>query len=228
MTRNIFVSLTIGSLLLTQVTFGVSGQSSNKAASDWSSSDPESVLNNSPWVKTQSVLVVNSKVPDALSEVTFNIRLISALPMREALKRRSRRSEDKWLATWVDKLVSKGPGDFIIIAVGRKLGPDANKMILEWILPSSYPTPPATFLELADGRKVTMHAYKRTQDQDLLGIYIFPRVKDEKPFIADGDPQDLRFTTEFTSGSQGGLPRRTTIEARFHLKDLSHAGKLEY
>src|SRR5438128_1742748 len=107
-------------------------QWNKKPISEWSQTDARRAFDDSPWVRTQTVTVDRGspvKNSEPGREVDFYIRIISAKPMIEALKRSKLTPErEPALAEWLKNLIASGRGDHVIVAIGRN-----RNSLVDWI-----------------------------------------------------------------------------------------------
>lgn len=153
--------------------------------------------------------------------VHYRVRLLSAKPIRAAFVRMMELQgappeKVAQLRTFVDRDF----GDYVVVTISIE-GSDRQKMmpVIQQLMSGNGDTlKSTTYLELKDGKRVTLMDY-RAPIQDGLGAkFVFPRTVDGKPLI-QADTGELRFTTEVG---------KTKISRRFKVAEMIYDGKLEY
>jgi|GEM_PF-2623983 len=234
----------------------VHAQWDKKPSTEWSDQDAQKVLNDSPWVRRQQILTSLNKskstvgfnngangvdpsapAPERITDssyTTFYVRLLSAKPMRDALKRTKLMDQrDEPLAQKLTALVNFGPGEYIVIGVGQKTVHEGARQYEIRLLPNrtSAEIAKETFLEVNGDQRLPLFAYYGGGPHDIsLGtLFIFKRFTDGKPVIF-GDSGEVRFHTRFPAAFQERPSDRRfiTLDASYRLKNMQYEGNLEF
>lgn len=228
-------------LLSLSVFAGVAAaQKKLKPWTEWSEKEAKRFLEESPWAHTQTETDISEMFFSPTSQansgpgtsrsqqgatnqathVNFRIRLLSAKPIRQAMARAIGAKQPE-LAGSLKTFVDRDFSEFIVISViwdsndQRYSGPamqlfnSANTALLK----------NKTFLEVKGGQRNFIGQYIAPQADGLGAKFIFPRVIDEKPFVA-ADSGELRFYSEFSANIK--------LNMRFKLSEMTSEGKLEY
>jgi hypothetical protein len=165
--------------------------------------------------------------PKTAAGATCRVRLLSALPIREAFGRSgviADRGEN--IAAYLRALTEADLENEIIVAISCDFwGP-----IEFW--PSLPPPPPVgggsarnpagsteIYLQTTEDRRVHPERYEPPRDDRLGAIFVFPRLVDGEPLVTPGS-RELRFCMKSS--------KSFSIDVRFKLKAMVYAGKLEY
>ena len=234
----------------------VLAQWDKKPYTEWSDNDAQKVLNDSPWVKRQVIsnrrkskdtikfnngangVDPSMPTPERISDSTytaFYIRLLSAKPIREALKRNKLiEQEDERLTEKIKALVNSGPGEYIVIGIGHETKSEGARRYESHLLPHRISPEAAkeTFLEVKGGQRLPLYAYYGggTHDIRLGALFIFKRFVDGKPFV-NIDSGELRFHTRFPSAYRQNMSDMETfikLEVSYKVKNMLYEGNLEF
>jgi hypothetical protein len=213
MKQSFFVLAFLG-LLVT----GALAQKQYKPWTEWTKSDVEKILNDSPWGQTQIDTDTSEMVytpttrtgggdsagrqeqgaTNQATTIKFRIRWLSAKPIREALVRREQLATGKIS----DKLkfFAEGPSyTRIVIAVTFEASDQrfGGKMMQAFNTANTGVLKNNSYIELKGGKRVFLQQYVAPQD-NLLGaaMFIFPRNAEGRPVIT-ADDVGVRFYSEY-------------------------------
>jgi len=197
---------------------GAIAQKQLKPWTDWTKSDVEKILNDSPWGQTQIDTDTSEMVytPTTLAgggdsasrreqgatnqatSVKFRIRWLSAKPIREALVRQEQLTTGK--VSEQLKFFAEGPSyTRIVIAVtfdasDQRFGArvmQAFRSANLGVLKNS------TYLELKDGRRIFLQQYVPPHENVLgAAMFVFPRNAEGRPLLT-ADSLGVRFHSEY-------------------------------
>lgn len=227
----------------------VIGQKQPKPWKEWSKSEAEKILNDSPWAHfqvdtdlsemffqpTTDSRTSGGRAPNANSRLEqgatnqattlkYGIRFFSARPVRQAFIRmiqlQQKNIEPDVLAR-MNNFAEVTSDDSIIIAVTIE-GTDKRSLGKAMQIIESAATGTlknSTYLERNDGKRLFLEQYAPPGRDGFGARFIFPRIVDERPFLTT-DFNDVRFVAEFG----------TTIKLnmRFKVVDMMLDGKLEF
>jgi hypothetical protein len=214
-----------------------SGQWQKKPYREWSEKEARGILDNSPWAQTQTstdtsrmfdtgrAVVSNERREAEVPETKFHIRFFSSKPVRQATCRMieiQRKGEiSKQLAAQLEGLANADFPDYIIITVILEVAKSGSQMGSAASLLDRQTTPQLktdTYLSLK-GKRLFLVEYQPPRPDGLGARFIFPRIVDGQPFIAETDGE-LLFHSSLNSGPE--------LSMRFKVKDMIFEGKLEY
>jgi hypothetical protein len=213
-----------------------------KPWTEWSRKEADKMLSDSPWAKTQVVNDASTILPASVSApggtsgrrsrsvavdqgvpLNFHICLLSAKPIRQAWARRielrQKPSED--FKQQLLKFVETGSDEWITIGVTFD---STERQISESVLQvlnnaTTDGLRDNTYLELKDGKRLLLDAY-RNPARDLLGArFRFRRIVEDRPFVSP-ESGELRFHSE--------LFQNLILNARFKVADFTYEGVFEY
>jgi hypothetical protein len=208
--------ITIVLLLLLGTT--VIGQKQFKPWTDWSKSDVEKMLNNSPWGQTQVETdtsemfftpTFSSGAGDSQSRreqgatnqatpVKFRIRWLSAKPIREALVRLEQLTSGKMNDQL--RLFAEGASNTgIVIAVTFETADQRydGRLMQAFSSPDMAVLQNNTYLELKDGTRVFIQQYVPPQENNLgAALFVFPRNAQSRPLLTAATT-GVRFHSEY-------------------------------
>ena len=209
-----FVNIVLAVSLCT----AVNAQKQLKPWTDWTKSDVEKILNDSPWGQTQIDTDTSEMVytpttrsgggdsasreaqgaTNQATSVKFRIRWLSAKPIREALVRQEQLATGKIS----DKLkfFAEGPSyTRIVIAVtfdasDQRFG---GKVMQAFNSANTGVLKNSTYLEMKGGKRIFLQQYVAPQDNVLgAAMFIFPRNAEGRPLIT-ADAMGVRFHSEY-------------------------------
>lgn len=216
----------------------VMAQKQAKPWKEWSKSDAQKMLNNSPWAHLQvdqdfveaSPLTrpIDSSIGTRLNQnegMTYGIRIFSARPIRQAFVRMIQLQKKDLAPDMMERLntfAEVTSDDSIIIAVTVE-NPDANMLGKAMQIIRNATTTHiknTTYLERSeDGKRVFIEQYTPPGSDGFGARFIFPRTLDGKPFL----------TPEFTSVRfVSDLGSSIKLDMKFKVTDMMLNGKLEY
>jgi hypothetical protein len=242
------VSVVLTFLLLAAVAAStVIGQKQSKSWTEWSKSEAEKVLNDSPWAHFQvdtdtsemffqpTTDARTSRAPNANSRleqgatnqatsIKYGIRFFSARPVRQAFMRVIQLKEKDLEPDVIGRMNSfaEVPStDSIIIAMTIE-GTDKRSLgkVMQIIDSAATGTlKNTTYLERNDGKRVFLEQYVPPGKDGFGARFIFRRMVDERPFLSK-EFSDVRFVSEFGTSIK--------LNMRFKLADMMLNGELEY
>ena len=225
----------------------VIGQKQTKSWKEWSKSDAEKMLNDSPWAHFQvdtdtsemffqpTTDARTSRAPNANSRLEqgatnqatsmkYGIRFFSARPVRQAFMRVIQLKEKDLGPDVIGRMNSFAElpsTDSIIIAMTIE-GTDKRSLgkVMQIIDSATTGTlKNTTYLERNDGKRVFLEEYVPPGKDGFGARFIFRRIVDERPFLSK-DFSDVRFVSEFGTSIK--------LNMRFKLSDMLLNGELEY
>ena len=156
--------------------------------------------------------------------VNYRVRLLSALPVRQAFMRvitLAQKTPDRELIKGLQSFVDRDFADYIVVAVnfdstdGRYSGPALQAF--------GSATPGTlknrTYLERKDGKRLFLMDYQPPINDGLGAKFIFSRIVDERNFL-NADSGSFRFISEVNN--------QIKLNVTFKMSDLMYQGKLEY
>jgi hypothetical protein len=196
----------------------ISAQKQIKPWSDWTKSDVERILNDSPWGQTQIDTDTSEMVytpttitgggdsasrreqgaTNQATSVKFRIRWLSAKPIREALVRQEQLTTGK--VSDQLRFFAEGPSyTRIVIAVTFEASDQrfGAKVMQAFRSANLGVLKNSTYLELKDGKRIFLQQYVAPQD-NILGaaMFVFPRNAEGRPLLT-ADALSVRFHSEY-------------------------------
>ena len=215
----------------------VAGQKKLKPWKEWSKTDAQKILSDSPWAHLQVDQdfvepTPLTRPPDPSIDtrlkqnegMTYGIRFFSARPVRQAFVRMIQLQKKDLAPEVVARLntfaevVSE---DSIIIAVTVE-NPDANMLGKAMQIMRNAATPEiknTTYLERSDGKRVFLEQYTPPGPDGFGARFIFPRLLDGKPFLGPEHTM-VRFVSDLDSSIK--------FHMTYKVKEMMLDGKLEY
>jgi hypothetical protein len=215
----------------------VAGQKKLKPWKEWSKTDAQKVLNDSPWAHLQidqdfQEASPLTRPPDPSVDtrlkqnegMTYGIRFFSARPVRQAFVRMIQLQKPDLTPEMVARLQSfaeVASEDSIIIAVTIE-NPDANmlgKAMQTVRNATAVRIRNTTYLERNDGKRVFLEEYTPPGGDGFGARFIFPRMLDGKPFLSP-ELATVRFVSD--------LGNSVKMNMTYKVKEMMLDGKLEY
>jgi hypothetical protein len=215
----------------------VVGQKQLKPWKEWSKTDAQKVLNDSPWAHLQVdqdfieptplTRPLDSSIDARLKQnegMTYHIRFFSARPIRQAFVRMIQLQKKDLAPAMVSRLntfAEVASEDSIIIAITTE-NPDANMLGKAMQIVRNATTTTiknSTYLERSDGKRVFLEEYVSPGSDGFGARFIFPRMLDGKPFLST-EFTIVRFVSELGSSIK--------FHMTYKVKDMMLDGKLEY
>jgi hypothetical protein len=215
----------------------VAGQKGVKPWKEWSKSDAQKMLTDSPWAHLQidqdfvdPTPLTRPKDPSINTRLTQNegmtygIRFFSARPIRQAFVRMIQLQKKDLAPAMVSRLntfAELTSEDSVIIAVTIE-NPDANMLGKAMQIVRNATTAEiknSTYLERSDGKRVFLDQYTPPGTDGFGARFIFPRMVDGKPFL-NSDLSVVRFVSD--------LGNSIKFHMTYKVKDMMLDGKLEY
>ena len=213
------------------------GQKKMKPWKEWSKTDAQKVLSDSPWAHQQVDQdfvepTPLTRPPDASIDtrlkqnegMTYGIRFFSARPVRQAFMRMiqlQRKDLPPETLTRMNTFAEVASDDSIIIAVTIE-NPDANMLGKAMQIVRNATTVAiknTTYLERNDGKRIFIDQYTPPGGDGFGARFIFPRIVDGKPFL-DSEVATVRFVSD--------LGNSVKMNMTYKVKDMMLDGKLEY
>lgn len=213
------------------------GQKKLKPWKEWSKTDAQKILNDSPWAHLQidqdfvdPTPLTRPRDPSVDSRLkqnegmTYGIRFFSARPIRQAFVRMIQLQKKELPSDTVARLnafAEVASEDSIIIAVTVE-NPDANMLGKAMQIIRNATTAElknTTYLERGDGKRVFLEQYTPPGGDGFGARFIFPRMVDGKPFLSE-DFTIVRFVSTVDSSIK--------LHMTYKVKDMMLDGKLEY
>jgi hypothetical protein len=208
---------------------------------EWSKTEAEKVLNDSPWAhpqvdmeladpnrlnRSRVVGIGNEDVRTRLNEerVSYYIRIYSARPIRQAFIRLLQLQQtniDPQTLERMNAFAEKQPEDSIVIAVHVD-GPDSKPIekVMQVLRTESTGTlRSGSYLERSDGKRVYLTEYVPPGKDGVGARFIFPRKLDGQPFLASTFAS-IRFISELGSSIK--------FDMIFKVKEMIVDGEVEY
>jgi hypothetical protein len=227
--------------LMICLTVAVVGQKKLKPWKEWSKSDAQKVLDDSPWAHPQ----VDMELTDAnrlnrsrvvgtgdedvrirmnSERAVYAIRFLSARPVRQAFVRMIQLQQKDLNPDTVSRMsafAEKPSEDLIVVAVTVE-GPDAKPIekVMQVIrIASTALLRTDTYLERSDGKRVYLDEYTPPGRDGFGARFIFPRIVDGKPFLSS-EFTTVRFVSELSSSIK--------LNMLYKVKDMIIDGKVEF
>jgi hypothetical protein len=213
------------------------GQKGSKPWKEWSKSDAQKVLTDSPWAHLQidqdfvdPTPLTRPRDPSVNARLnqnegmTYGIRFFSARPIRQAFVRMIQLQKKDLAPAMVSRLntfAELTSEDSVIIAVTIE-NPDANMLGKAMQIVRNATTAEiknSTYLERSDGKRVFLDQYMPPGTDGFGARFIFPRMLDGKPFL-NSDLTVVRFVSD--------LGNSIKFHMTYKVKDMMLDGKLEY
>ncbi len=233
-------------LLILLLTFSLAvsstvAQKKLKPWKEWSKTEAEKVLNDSPWAhpqvdmeladpnrlnRSRVVGIGNEDVRTRLNEerVSYYIRIYSARPIRQAFIRLLQLQQpniDPQTVERMNAFAEKQPEDSIVIAVNVD-GPDTKPIekVMQVLRTETTGTlRSVSYLERSDGKRVYLTEYIRPGKDGVGARFVFPRKLDGQPFLTSTSAS-IRFISEL-----GGSIKFDMI---FKVKEMIVDGEVEH
>lgn len=215
----------------------VVGQKQMKPWKEWSKTDAQKILSDSPWAHQQVDQdfvepTPLTRPPDASIDtrlkqnegMTYNIRFFSARPVRQAFVRMiqlQRKDLPPETMTRLNTFAEVASDDSIIIAVTIE-NPDANMLGKAMQIVRNATTVEiknTTYLERNDGKRIFIDQYTPPGGDGFGARFIFPRIVDGKPFL-DSEISSVRFVSD--------LGNSVKMNMTYKVKDMMLDGKVEF
>ena len=233
--------VTVVMFLMICLTVAVVGQKKLKPWKEWSKSDAQKVLDDSPWAHPQ----VDMELTDAnrlnrsrvvgtgdedvrirmnSERAVYAIRFLSARPVRQAFVRMIQLQQKDLNPDTVSRMsafAEKPSEDLIVVAVTVE-GPDAKPIekVMQVIrIASTALLRTDTYLERSDGKRVYLDEYTPPGRDGFGARFIFPRIVDGKPFLSS-EFTTVRFVSELSSSIK--------LNMLYKVKDMIIDGKVEF
>jgi len=193
-----------------------------KPWTDWTRSDVEKMLNDSPWGQTQvetdtsemfytpttqtgggdSASRREQGATNQATSVKFHIRWLSAKPIREALVRQEQLTSGKISEQL--QFFAEGPSyTRIVVAVNFETSDQrfGGRVMQAFSSANMAVLKNSTYLELKDGRRIFLQQYVPPQE-NILGaaLFVFPRNAEGRPLLI-ADMVSVRFHSEYENKS---------------------------
>jgi hypothetical protein len=208
---------------------------------EWSQTEAEKMLNDSPWAhpqvdmeltdpnrlnRSRVVGIGNEDARSRLNEerVAYYIRIYSARPIRQAfirLLQLQQKNIDPETLARMNAFAEKQPEDSIVLAVHVD-GPDTKPIekVMQVLRTESTGTLRSdSYLERSDGKRVYLTEYVPPGRDGVGARFIFPRKLDGQPFLTSKSAS-LRFISELGSSIK--------FDMIFKVKEMIVDGELEY
>jgi hypothetical protein len=208
---------------------------------EWSQTEAEKVLNDSPWAHPQVDMeltdpnrlnrsrvfgVGNEDTRSRLNEerVAYYIRIYSARPIRQAfirLLQLQQTNVDPETLARMNAFAEKQPEDSIVLAVHVD-GPDTKPIekVMQVLRTASTGTLRSdSYLERSDGKRVYLSEYVPPGRDGVGARFIFPRKLDGQPFLTSKFVT-VRFISDLGSSIK--------FDMIFKVKEMILDGELEY
>jgi hypothetical protein len=213
------------------------GQKQLKPWKEWSKTDAQKILSDSPWAHQQVdqdfveptplTRPLDSSIDARLKQnegMTYGIRFFSARPVRQAFVRMIQLQKKDLPPETMSRLnafAEVASEDSIIIAVTVE-NPDANMLGKAMQIvrnATAVGLKNTTFLERSDGKRVFIDQYTPPGGDGFGARFIFPRMLDEQPFLTP-EISSVRFVSDLGSSIKFSMT--------YKVKDMMLDGKLEY
>lgn len=244
--KKLFITLVTIILAASQTSIG---QKQGKSWKEWSKSDAEKVLNNSPWGQlqvdtdlsemffqpTSDPRTSGGRAPNANSRLEqgatnqetslkYGIRFFSARPVRQALVRMIQLQSKDLEPGVIERMnnFAELPSVDSIIVTVTVAGTDQRSLAKAMQIISSAVTGTlknTTYLETNDGKRLFLEEYVPPGKDGFGARFIFPRMVNERAFLTP-EIRDVRFYSELGSTIK--------LNMRFNVADMKVDGKLEY
>jgi len=208
---------------------------------EWSKTEAEKVLNDSPWAhpqvdmeltdpnrlnRSRVVGIGNEDVRTRLNEerVSYYTRIYSARPIRQAFIRLLQLQQtniDPETLARMNAFAEKRPEDSIVIAVHVD-GPDTKPIekVMQVLRTERTGTlRSVSYLERSDGKRVYLTEYVPPGQDGVGARFIFPRKLDGQPFLTSTFTS-IRFISELDSSIK--------FDMIFKVKEMIVDGEVEY
>ena len=221
-------------------------QNDDKKWTQWSKKDAEKILNDSPWSQIQTETDtsemffsptsdpnrsrstanddsrLNQGATNQSVNVKYFVRFFSARPVRRALVRMMELEQNppKEVAEKLHNFANVVASDSIIVTVTAKSSDQRSERSIMQAFNSGVTgtLKNDTYLE-RNGKRLFLEEYIPPGKDGFGARFIFLRLMDEKPFIAD-NTGEVRFYSKFASGPK--------IDRRFKVSEMMYNGALEY
>lgn len=213
------------------------GQKRLKPWKDWSKTDAQKILNDSPWAHLQVdqdfveptplTRPIDSSIDTRLKQnegMTYGIRFFSARPVRQAFVRIIQLQKKDLTPEMMSRLntfAELASEDSVVIAVTVE-NPDANMLgkAMQIIRNATTTTlKNSTYLERSDGKRVFLEQYTPPGGDGFGARFIFPRMLDGKPFLSS-EHTIVRFVSDL-----GSLIK---LNMTYKVNEMMLDGKLEF
>ena len=208
---------------------------------EWSKTEAEKMLNDSPWAHPQVDMdltdpnplnrsrvsgIGNEETRTRLNEerVAYYIRIYSARPIRQAFIRLLQLQQtniEPGILARMNAFAEKQPEDSIVIAV-QVDGPDTKPIekVMQVLRTESTGTlRSVSYLERSDGKRVYLTQYISPGRDGVGARFIFPRKLDGQPFLT-ATFTSIRFISELGSSIK--------FDMIFKVKEMIVDGEVEY
>lgn len=208
---------------------------------EWSKTEADKVLNDSPWAhpqvdmeltdpnrlnRSRVVGIGNEDTRSRLNEerVAYYIRIYSARPIRQAFIRLLQLQQtniDPETLARMNAFAEKQPGDSIVLAVNVD-GPDTKPIekVMQLLRTASTGTLRSdSYLERSDGKRVYLSEYVPPGRDGVGARFIFPRQLDGQPFLTSKFAT-VRFISDLGSSIK--------FDMIFKVKEMILDGEVEY
>ena len=220
-----------------------------KPWTEWTQKDIEKTLNDSAWGQTQTeggtgsdsssgavTQVAAQRSADrqlsrqgesgetkAVSYVKYQVRFLSAKPVRAAFARRvllAKGQPDEALATQLQGFIDRDFSEYIVVSVGVEVGDQkmAGPIMQAFSSASTDTLQKTVYLERKDGKKLFLMDYRPPVEDGMGAKFVFKRVVDGQPFLTEND--SVRFIAQ--------MNEKMKLDTRYKLSNMLYDGKLEY
>ena len=222
-------------------------QQTQKDWTKWSKKEAEKVLSNSPWSQNQTdtdtsemffsptadptkrATPPTQRDQDRLAQgatnqsvnVKFVVRFFSARPVRQALIRllEIQNSPSPEMLSRMRDFANLQSNDIIVTVTTESSDQRSERAVMQLFSSAVTGTlKNETYLE-RNGKRLFLSEYIPPGKDGFGARYVFSRLVDEKPFIAD-NTGEVRFYSKFEKGPK--------IDRRFKVSEMMYNGALEY
>lgn len=223
----------------------VCAQKQNKPWTEWSKKEAESILNDSPWGRTQIETDVSELFYSPTAQgggganarsraeqgatneqiyVRYHIRFFSARPVRQAHVRIIEINDkhlDREMAERMHRFAELTAKDSIIVTVAYESNDQrySGKALQLFGSRNTGSLKNSTYLERNDGQRLFLEEYVPPGKDGFGARFIFRRHDDGVPFITP-DAGEIRFFSE--------MSKDLKLNTKFKVADMIVDGKLEY
>jgi hypothetical protein len=159
----------------------------------------------------------------AVKTVKYHVRFLSAKPVRAAFARMvllAKAQPDEALTSQLQAFIDRDFADYIVMSVGVEVGDQkmAAPVMHAFATATTEVLQKTVYLERKDGKKLFLSDYRAPVEDGMGAKFVFPRVVDGKPFLAENDT--VRFVAQ--------LNEKLKLNTKYKLPDMLYEGKLEY
>lgn len=213
-----------------------------KEYKEWSEKDCRKMLENSPWSEDYEFTSIDVNMADASASdgrppyIKYQVRLYSALPIRQAIVRQSRIAnkyddlspeQQQSLDKQTDAILNANYEDYVVVYITYESNLPRNvitQLVRHWQTQNTERLKFSVFLGGSKSEKVPLEQYVVPQSAEQYIQFVFPRKVNGRELL---QPEDKELILEFPAPAAGRVGGGKVF-VEFKTKKMTYNDKLEY